>query len=640
MKKTTTLCAIIIALAINARAEYTDDCITFSCATSFWLHTSSPGWDGTLWVSTDKTNWREWDGNRCDSERSGDRHVIYVRGDSANTKITGKAESAWRLLGNRDSIACSGNIETLRGAKGMAPSPTPMAERCYAHMFSLNGSMIEAPALCATNLASRCYESMFFYCTSLTNAPALPATTLADECYIRMFTKCAKLMQTPALAATALATGCYEDMFSGCTALTSAPALPATELAPGCYAFMFSGCTSLTDVPMLPALNLAERCYMGMFDGCRALAVNATAPGKEWEIPAETRAPLWCCSMFLGTAGTLQGEPELNTTYYIASAHKEVDCITFSSEGAFTLKTCNLDKNWDGTLWTSTDQLNWNVWYGEEVSAEQMGGAGPYNLYVRGKENTVITGGGREKNWVLTPIGKNTIACSGNIETLRGAKGDAPSSTPMAAYCYSSMLCNVPLTSAPALTATNLSVDCYSCMFFYCTALTDAPELPAMALADSCYATMFASCTSLTNPPALPAMTLADSCYAAMFFDCKALTDAPALPAMTLADSCYAGMFLDCSSLKSLPELPATNLMHHCYHEMFSECTSLEVNIAAPGQEWKISATTAAPEWGTDMFSKTAGSLKGQPETNATYYVKSAPEPVHKTSLVTPTPKE
>jgi len=107
-----------------------------------------------------------------------------------------------------------------------------------------------------------------------------------------------------------------------------------------------------------------------------------------------------------------------------------------------------------------------------------------------------------------------------------------------------------------------------------------------------------------------------------------------------LADSCYAGMFLDCSSLKSLPELPATNLMHHCYHEMFSECTSLEVNIAAPGQEWKISATTAAPEWGTDMFSKTAGSLKGQPETNATYYVKSAPEPVHKTSLVTPTPKE
>jgi len=58
-----------------------------------------------------------------------------------------------------------------------------------------------------------------------------------------------------------------------------------------------------------------------MFLGCTSLKINTAAPGKEWKIPVEsTTATDWSAGMFEGTGGTLQGQPALNTTYYIASA--------------------------------------------------------------------------------------------------------------------------------------------------------------------------------------------------------------------------------------------------------------------------------------------------------------------------------
>ncbi len=48
--------------------------------------------------------------------------------------------------------------------------------------------------------------------------------------------------------------------------------------------------------------------------------------------------------------------------------------LTFSSPSAFTLATANTSKNWDGTLYYSTDTRNWAVWTGASVSSAYGGG--------------------------------------------------------------------------------------------------------------------------------------------------------------------------------------------------------------------------------------------------------------------------
>jgi len=271
------------------------------------------------------------------------------------------------------------------------------------------------------------------------------------------------------------------------------------------------------------------------------------------------------------------------------------DCVTFTSEGGFTLKTANLKKNWDEWLEWSTNKIVWVEWNGEEIRAATTGDMGNYNLYVRGSApgplpdqvNTVITGLGDEKKWVLTPAGENKVACLGNIETLRGAKGETPSPAPMRQFCYWGMFQDCPsLISAPELPAETLAANCYARMFNGCVSLTSAPELPAMTLATSCYERMFSDCTSLTSAPTLLATNLAAYCYRGMFQRCTEITNVQeALPAMTLSAGCYQSMFVECDSLTNAPELPATNLANSCYFAMFIGCTSLHASPDLPATE-------------------------------------------------------
>ena len=140
------------------------------------------------------------------------------------------------------------------------------------------------------------------------------------------------------------------------------------------------------------------------------------------------------------------------------------------------------------------------------------------------------------------------------------------------------------LSTAPALPAKTLALDCYRNMFSGCTSLKAAPELPAKTLATYCYDSMFSGCTSLeTAPASLPAEALEGSCYANMFSGCTSLETAPAsLPAEALEWGCYANMFSGCTSLKAAPELPAKTLAIYCYTNMFSGCTNLnEVTVKA-----------------------------------------------------------
>lgn len=258
------------------------------------------------------------------------------------------------------------------------------------------------------------------------------------------------------------------------------------------------------------------------------------------------------------------------------------DCLTFTGEtGEFTLKATN--KEWDGTLYYSTDHNTWNVWDGTAISSANK------KLYLKGKDNT--------KFWTSKGARLSLSAkagCSGNIQTL--LDWESPPTSISTDSCYNSMFYGCTnLTTAPALPATTLTNNCYDSMFYECTSLTQAPELPATTLAEYCYYFMFYGCTSLTQAPALPATTLAKSCYNAMFLVCTGLTAAPELPATTLAPYCYAAMFRGCTGLTAAPELPATTLAENCYNAMFLVCRSLTTAPALP-------ATTLANYCYRSMF--------------------------------------
>jgi hypothetical protein len=324
--------------------------------------------------------------------------------------------------------------------------------------------------------------------------------------------------------------------------------------------------------------------------------------------------------------------------------------LTFQSTSSFTLKTANNQKNWDGTLYYSTDTTTWNVWSGT-TTLSSVGN----KLYLRGAGNTIIAGAVNYK-WVLT--GSN-IECIGNIENLLDyetvALGNHPAmadycyyymfegctslttapslpATTLADWCYASMFrgCTA-LASAPALPATTLASRCYLSMFYGCSGLTTAPSLPATTLAEYCYSYMFQGCTALTTAPSLPVTTLASSCYSYMFQGCTALTTAPSLPATTLANYCYQYMFRDCTALTTAPSLPATTLAIRCYDNMFNGCTALKVSTTQTGAyqyAWRIPTSgtgTTASSWNSSMLSGTGGTFKSNPTIDTTYYVENPP---------------
>lgn len=374
---------------------------------------------------------------------------------------------------------------------------------------------------------------------------------------------------------------------------------------------------------------------------------------------------------------------------YVMMADEEMpnDCLTFSRRKPFTISVNNTTKNWDGTLYYSTDAKTWNEWDGTTAINSAKHGF-RHRIYMRGKGNSVITGktSNSAAHWDMGDLFVGAVSCHGNIENLldyetvqRGEHpvmadycfdslfyycylSEAPElpATTLSAYCYSGMFYNCDgLTKAPALPATTLAEGCYSYMFYYCTDLTEAPELPATILAERCYASMFYRCNNLTEAPALPATTLAEYCYSYMFSycisltetpelpattlsaycyqymfsGCEGLTEAPALPATTLADSCYLRMFSSCSNLVQIPELPATYLPRDCYDWMFYSCYKVKLSKTQTGEYQTpyriptIGDGTKVDDFLSGMFDLTGGTFDGSPSINTTYYTSNVVVP-------------
>lgn len=168
-------------------------------------------------------------------------------------------------------------------------------------------------------------------------------------------------------------------------------------------------------------------------------------------------------------------------------------------------------KEWNGTVWYSTDTVNWSIWDGSTITS------GNKRLYLRGKNNTTFY---TTKGACLQLSRK--AKCFGNINVLLDYD-------------------NPPL---------NVYDNCYKSLFDGCSNLLRAPSLPATSLAASCYFNMFKGCSSLADVPELPAHNIPTSAYQYMFQNCTSLTKLPILPAQTVASKGYYGMFYGCSLIK------------------------------------------------------------------------------------------
>ena len=250
--------------------------------------------------------------------------------------------------------------------------------------------------------------------------------------------------------------------------------------------------------------------------------------------------------------------------------------ILFQSENSFSLSNANGQKNWDGTIEYSIDNINWQTWNGESINGGQNGNY--YRLYLRGSNNTKLSGGQENSRFIF--VGTK-IKCTGNFQNLLSYQSTSLTSLAPSAFQYLFTRChNIDFNII--LPFTTLANYCYANMFSYCTSLTTMPELFATTLANYCCQQMFSGCTSLVTAPELPATTLANYCYSYMFSGCTSLTTAPELSATTLAPNCYADMFNGCTSLTAAPELPATTLAANCYSRMFYGCTSLTTASKLP----------------------------------------------------------
>lgn len=538
---------------------------------------------------------------------------------------------------------------------------TTLAKECYYGMFYQCAALTSAPTLSVATMAEGCYHAMFASCTSLTAMPSLPATTLAKSCYKSMFSGCSALTTLSELSATTMANGCYGGMFENCTALVTPPELPATTLDQTCYSEMFKGCTNLETLPELPATSLPSYCYSYMFFDCSKIKLSASQTSQcpyEYRVPSsgtgtEATGSTSLLYMFSNTGGTFTGTPTVNTTYYTNHNYDEnaLNALKFSSDDNFTLSVGN--PNWDGTIEYSTnDGSSWSTWDGTQLS-----GTSSQPIYLRGTGNTIVTGGTNANTYKWTFTGKY---CTGNIETLLDYQTVANGQHPTMGdncYCYIFNGCS-SLVVAPELSATTLSQNCYCYMFKGCTSLTATPELPATTLAyrcyyymfngctslaiapselsatvmtDECCTSMFYNCSSLTATPELPATTLGENCYKDMFNGCTSLTAAPEIPATSLLEGCCYNMFMGCTSLATIPELPATTLANHCYHSMFMNCSALKISETQTAEcqyEYRIPTTgtgTTATYALKDMFKSTGGTYTSDPTINTTYYTNNEP---------------
>lgn len=303
------------------------------------------------------------------------------------------------------------------------------------------------------------------------------------------------------------------------------------------------------------------------------------------------------------------------------------DALLFWSLHPFTLATYNNAKNWDGTLYYSTDYSTWNEWDGVSV-LDSSNNPNLCSLYIRGASNTYLTGANNfndlTKRWVISGV----VNCVGDIKNLLDYTSPSPT---MGDGAFAGLFA---YSEAVDFGKLNLSFDvvakkAYSCMFTYCKGMLTPPALPATTLgASACYQ-MYKYCSSITSAPDLVAANASNGCYQEMFANCTSLKKAPKIYATTTEQYTFYIMFGGCTSLEEIPVLLSTTIATAAYQNMFSGCSKIKLSTTQEGDyqnEYRIpaSGTGSAPSNAlSGMFSTTGGTFTGTPTINTTYYTSN-----------------
>lgn len=293
------------------------------------------------------------------------------------------------------------------------------------------------------------------------------------------------------------------------------------------------------------------------------------------------------------------------------------DSVLFYSPQPFIMKTFS-QKEWNGTLYYSTDHETWNEWTGAPIEAGKNGVL--YKIYLKGENCTKLCNSDAGRFQFIGVA----IKCIGNFTYL------IPANATLANYAFKNLFngCgNVDFDII--LPYETLSQSCYLYMFQDCTSMQKAPDLPAVTIPSGAYYDMFRGCTALVNPPRIDAETVgSNGCYE-MFCGCSNLKNAPVLKASNIDQSGFARMFYDCKSMETIPALYPVTLANTCYQYMFNGCNKIKMSSTQTGEyqnEYRIPYTgtgTAGTNSLQNMFFGTGGTFTGTPMPNVTFYTSN-----------------
>lgn len=262
--------------------------------------------------------------------------------------------------------------------------------------------------------------------------------------------------------------------------------------------------------------------------------------------------------------------------------------LTFSGPYPFELVSGDGSRiGWDGTIEYSTDGTSWFEWNG--ITALESGVSGSKNvLYVRGSNNTVITGPDSTsagQGWHFSSPG---ISIDGNIAMLLDWEtvdnGDLP----------------------------ELGDGAFWCLFSFGTSSEDARK----EYLEHSYGLI------------LPWLTLSPHCYHSMLQGNNLLCDAPILPATVLSYQCYGGMFQK-TSISMLHDLPVIEMPDLCYRSMYAGCSNIKLSATkiddyqTPYRIPKNGTGIAGTDSILYMFHNTGGTVTDDLNINTTYYTSN-----------------
>lgn len=193
--------------SVGVIADVPTNYLTFSSPAAFTFKMASSSgtakyYSGTLYYSTDKTNWNEVVINQAVSsvEDSG-THYIYVCG-KGNERFCTTDSYYNSVVLTGANVSCEGSLESLLDWEEVnnGNHPTIPAGYIYAfaNFFRNNTALISCPKMLSqrsyyTSSGAALFVAMYRGCTNLVTIPELPATTFSAVTYASMFRGCSKI---------------------------------------------------------------------------------------------------------------------------------------------------------------------------------------------------------------------------------------------------------------------------------------------------------------------------------------------------------------------------------------------------------------------------------------------------------------